>query len=95
MAKLIKKNEAIVIIEREKEIDTSTEWGDGFLSGLNAIEENLALLETVTEADIRAKAISDMAEAIKSNFIFTDYAQAMCFKDMIDKLAEQLKKEDK
>ena len=47
----------------------------------------------VTEADIRAKAIEEFAEKIKSNFVFTDYAEAMCFKDKIEELAEQLKGE--
>ena len=50
-------------------------------------------MPTVTEAEIRAKAIEEFAEKIKSDFTFTDYFAGMCFKDKIDEIAEQLKGE--
>lgn len=55
------------------------------------LSELKAVLPTTTEAEIRAKAIDEFAEKLKESFTFTNYFEGKCFKEHIDKLAEQLK----
>ena len=80
----------LIDVERLKSIQ---EINKANFNSIGGIREWIDSQPTTTEAEIRAKAIDDFAEKLKESFTFTNYFEGKCFKEHIDKLAEQLKEE--
>lgn len=89
MAELISKDGVIKLIEKEFDMNCLTEWGQGYIDAMHDVKGIIATLPTVTEAEIRAKAIEEMVERIK---IHTKVVGTTYLED-IDEIAEQLKGE--
>ena len=103
MAELIDKGALYdAMTEEYKKHYAGTGKGYDFTIAMQMVQNQ----PTVTEAEIRAKAIEEFAEKLKSDYIFCDIglilsnnnimfesASVVTFKQYIDKIAEQLKGE--
>ena len=88
MAKLIDRSKLMFLLERELDMNGITDWGKGYMEAIHDAMEHAKFMETTTEAEIRAKAFSDLIEKIRGSLELPPLAL-----DYIRIFAEQLKEE--
>ena len=92
MAELIDKGALIDFIEKKFDMKCDTEHGQGYVDAMHDMKDVIiALMPTVTEAEIRAKAIDEFAEKMEAKCNVGGVFVGCEVRRMIEKLAEQLK----
>lgn len=98
MAELIDRSKLMFLLERELDMNGITDWGKGYMEAIHDAMEHAKFMETTTEAEIRATAISDFLQFVYDNASNEEYANedGWAISDLIDleyKFLEQLKEE--